>query len=114
LSYRVPFIDHVNIIGGIQGEIDFAITDTLAKGDLVLRHSCGDFEQHLADFVGVKYAIGVTVAITRYISRCSLRRWYPRDEVITVVTRLWPRCRQLSTRARTGPRGCCGRLQYGT
>jgi dTDP-4-amino-4,6-dideoxygalactose transaminase len=59
LSYRVPFIDPREHYRRIKEEIDFAITDTLAKGDLVLRQQLRDFEQHLADFVGVKYAVGV-------------------------------------------------------
>ena len=59
MSYRVPFIDPREHYRKIKGEIDFAITDTLAKGDLVLRQQLRDFEQHLADFVGVKYAVGV-------------------------------------------------------
>lgn len=59
MSYRVPFIDPREHYRRIKNEIDFAITDTLAKGDLVLRQQLRDFEQHLADFVGVKYAIGV-------------------------------------------------------
>jgi dTDP-4-amino-4,6-dideoxygalactose transaminase len=59
LSYRVPFIDPREHYRRIKAEIDFAITDTLSKGDLVLRQQLRDFEQHLADFVGVKYAVGV-------------------------------------------------------
>jgi len=59
LSYRVPFIDPREHYRKIKSEVDFAITDTLAKGDLVLRQQLKDFEQHLAEFVGVKYAVGV-------------------------------------------------------
>jgi aminotransferase EvaB len=59
LSYRVPFIDPREHYRRIRSEIDFAITDTLAKGDLVLRQQLRDFENHLAEFVGVKYAVGV-------------------------------------------------------
>jgi len=59
LSYRVPFIDPREHYRRLKTEIDFAITDTLSKGDLVLRQQLRDFEQHLADFVGVKYAVGV-------------------------------------------------------
>jgi len=56
----VPFVDPREHYRRLKGEIDFAITDTLAKGDLVLRKQLRDFEQHLAEFVGVKYAVGVT------------------------------------------------------
>ena len=43
----------------LKAEIDQAITACLANGDLVNRHQLKDFERHLADFVGVRYAIGV-------------------------------------------------------
>jgi dTDP-4-amino-4,6-dideoxygalactose transaminase len=59
LAYRVPFVDPCEHYRRLKTEIDFAITDTLAKGDLVLRKQLSDFEQHLAEFVGVKYAVGV-------------------------------------------------------
>jgi dTDP-4-amino-4,6-dideoxygalactose transaminase len=59
LSYRVPFINPREHYRRMKDEIDFAITDTLAKGDLVLRQQLRDFEQHLAEFVDVKYAVGV-------------------------------------------------------
>lgn len=59
MSYRVPFIDPREHYRRIKSEVDFAITDTLAKGDLVLRQQLRDFENHLAEFVGVRYAVGV-------------------------------------------------------
>lgn len=59
MSYRVPFIDPRQHYRNLKSEIDFAITDTLAKGDLVLRQQLRDFEKNLADFVGVKFAVGV-------------------------------------------------------
>lgn len=59
MSYRVPFIDPREHYRRMKSEIDFAITDTLAKGDLVLRQQLRDFESHLAEFVGVRYAVGV-------------------------------------------------------
>jgi len=59
LPYRVPFVNPREHYYRLKSEIDFAITDTLAKGDLVLRQQLRDFEKHLAEFVGVKYAVGV-------------------------------------------------------
>ena len=59
MHYRVPFINPREHYRRIKPEIDFAITDTLAKGDLVLRQQLRDFETHLAEFVGVQYAVGV-------------------------------------------------------
>lgn len=59
MNYRVPFVDPRKHYSRLKSEIDGAITDTLARGDLVLRQQLRDFERNLADFVGVKYAVGV-------------------------------------------------------
>lgn len=59
MAYRVPFVDPREHYRRLKNEIDFAVSDTFAKGDLVLRQQLRDFEQNLAQFVGVKYAIGV-------------------------------------------------------
>jgi len=84
LSYRVPFIDPREHYRRIKSEIDFAITDTLAKGDLVLRQQLRDFEQHLAEFVGVKYAIGVNSCYHALHFSLLAAGIGPGDEVITV------------------------------
>jgi dTDP-4-amino-4,6-dideoxygalactose transaminase len=84
LSYRVPFIDPREHYRRIKSEVDFAITDTLARGDLVLRQQLRDFEQHLADFVGVKYAIGVNSCYHALHFSLLAAGVGPGDEVITV------------------------------
>jgi len=84
LSYRVPFVDPREHYCRIKGEIDSAITDTLAKGDLVLRQQLRDFEQHLADFVGVKYAVGVNSCYHALHFSLLAAGVGPGDEVITV------------------------------
>lgn len=84
MSYRVPFVDPREHYRRIKGEIDFAITDTLAKGDLVLRQQLRDFEQHLAEFVGVKYAVGVNSCYHALHFSLLAAGIGPGDEVITV------------------------------
>ena len=59
MNYRVPFVDPREHYRKLKPEIDTAITDTLSRGDLVLRQQLRDFERNLAQFVGVKYAVGV-------------------------------------------------------
>jgi dTDP-4-amino-4,6-dideoxygalactose transaminase len=68
----------------MKGEIDFAITDTLAKGDLVLRQQLRDFETNLAEFVGVKYAVGVNSCYHALHFSLLAAGIGPGDEVITV------------------------------
>ena len=55
----VPFVKPQEHYRRLKAEIDSALTDTLERGDLVLRQQLKDFEAHLAAFVGVKYAVGV-------------------------------------------------------
>jgi dTDP-4-amino-4,6-dideoxygalactose transaminase len=84
LAYRVPFVDPREHYRRLKTEIDFAITDTLAKGDLVLRKQLSDFEQHLAEFVGVKYAVGVNSGYHALYFSLVAAGVGPGDEVITV------------------------------
>jgi dTDP-4-amino-4,6-dideoxygalactose transaminase len=84
LSYRVPFVDPREHYRRIKSEIDFAITDTLTKGDLVLRQQLRDFERNLAEFVGVKYAVGLNSCYHALHFSLLAAGVGPGDEVITV------------------------------
>ena len=84
MSYRVPFVDPREHYRRLKGEIDFAITDTLAKGDLVLRQQLRDFEKSLAEFVGVNYAVGVNSCYHALYFSLLAAGIGPGDEVITV------------------------------
>src|SRR6185295_11446262 len=57
--YKVPFVDPKLHYSTLKSEIDGAIVDCLTKGDLIYRKQLKDFEDRLAEFVGVKYAVGV-------------------------------------------------------
>jgi dTDP-4-amino-4,6-dideoxygalactose transaminase len=59
MAYRVPFVDPRTHYRRYQAEIDAAITECLANGDLVYRDQLRRFEENLAAFVGVRYAVGV-------------------------------------------------------
>lgn len=85
MSYRVPFVDPREHYRRLKPEIDFAITDTLAKGDLVLRQQLRDFEQHLAKFVGMKYAVGVNSCYHALHFSLLAAGIGAGDEVITVA-----------------------------
>lgn len=84
MKYRVPFVDPREHYRRLKSEIDFAITDTLARGDLVLRSQLRAFEEHLAAFVGTKYAVGVN-SCYHALHFCLLASGIGKgDEVITV------------------------------
>ena len=85
MAYHVPFIDPRSHYAKLKPEIDRAIIDCLANGDLVNRHQLKDFlEQHLAEFVGVKYAVGVNSGTMRPVCIAWRRSWAG-HEVITVA-----------------------------
>lgn len=85
MAYRVPFVDPREHYRRLKPEMDHAITDTLARGDLVLRQQLRDFEQHLAEFVGVKYAVGVNSCYHALHFSLLAAGIGPGDEVITVA-----------------------------
>jgi dTDP-4-amino-4,6-dideoxygalactose transaminase len=85
MDYRVPFVDPKEHYRRYKQEIDRAITDTLASGDLVLRRQLRDFEVHLAEFVGVRYAVGVNSCYHALYFSLVAAGVGPGDEVITVA-----------------------------
>ena len=58
-DYKVPFVNFGLAYKKIKPEIDREIQKILANGDLVLRDDVKKFEEKLAKFIGVKYAVGV-------------------------------------------------------
>ena len=85
MAYHVPFIDPRSHYAKLKSEIDRAIIDCLANGDLVNRHQLKDFEQHLAEFVGVKYAVGVNSGYHALLFALLGAGVGPGHEVITVA-----------------------------
>ncbi|MDR4481293.1 MAG: DegT/DnrJ/EryC1/StrS family aminotransferase [Nitrospira sp.] len=85
MAYRVPFIDPRSHYAKLKTEIDRAISDCLTNGDLVNRHQLKEFEQHLAEFVGVKYAVGVNSGYHALLFALLGVGVGPGDEVITVA-----------------------------
>ncbi len=85
MAYHVPFIDPRSHYAKLKPEIDRAIIDCLANGDLVNRHQLKDFEQHLAEFVGVKYAVGVNSGYHALLFALLGAGVGPGHEVITVA-----------------------------
>lgn len=85
MAYKVPFVDPREHYRRYKSEIDFAFTDTLSKGDLVLRQQLRDFETNLAKFVGAKYAVGVNSCYHALHFSLVASGVNPGDEVITVA-----------------------------
>jgi dTDP-3-amino-2,3,6-trideoxy-4-keto-D-glucose/dTDP-3-amino-3,4,6-trideoxy-alpha-D-glucose/dTDP-2,6-dideoxy-D-kanosamine transaminase len=85
VSYRVPFVDPKEHYRRYKSEIDSAITETLANGDLVLRRQLRAFEEHLAEYAGVRYAVGVNSCYHALYFSLAAAGVGPGDEVITVA-----------------------------
>jgi len=83
--YKVPFVDYPEHYNRIWNEIMNAITESLSKGDLILRDQLKQFERNLADFVGTKYAIGLNSGTDALLLSLKAVGIGPGDEVITVA-----------------------------
>jgi dTDP-4-amino-4,6-dideoxygalactose transaminase len=59
MAYQVPFVDPRAHYRRYQKDIDAAIGECLSAGDLIYRQQLRRFEENLAAFVGVRYAVGV-------------------------------------------------------
>lgn len=84
MAYKVRFIDYPEHYRRIWGETLGSIEACLTKGDLIMREQLDQFESDLAEFVGVKHAIGLnsgTDALFFSLKAAGIR---PGDEVITV------------------------------
>ena len=57
--YKVPFVAYSLQYKNLKKEINAAISRILARGVLILRKDVSNFEKKLANFVGVKYAVGL-------------------------------------------------------
>lgn len=85
MAFKVPFVNAREHYRRYRSEFELAITDTLSAGDLVMRGQLKDFEEHLAAFCGVKYAVGVNSGYhALHLSMLALGLG-PGDEVVTVA-----------------------------
>jgi dTDP-4-amino-4,6-dideoxygalactose transaminase len=84
-SMKVPFYGHARQYHSIQAEIDGAIRAVLESESYVMGPALDRFERELAEFFGMKYAVGVnsgTDALWLAFLTLGLK---PGDEVITTV-----------------------------
>jgi len=80
---RIPLVDLRVQYDSIKGEIDSAIREVVENGQFILGPEVKSFEEEIASYLGVKYAIGVasgTDALHLALLACGIK---PGDEVIT-------------------------------
>ena len=83
--YKVPFVNYPEHYRRIWDEVIKAITEALSKGDLILRDQLKQFEENIASFVGVKYAVGVNSGTDALYLSLKAAGVGQGDEVITVA-----------------------------
>ncbi len=81
---KVPFVGYRTQYQNLKQEIDFAMQDVLARGDLIMRKDNDEFEKKLAEFVGTKYAIGLNSGTDALFLSLLALNIGKGDEVITV------------------------------
>jgi dTDP-4-amino-4,6-dideoxygalactose transaminase len=84
MAYKVPFVDFPKQYKNIEKELSSEILRIMANGDFILRSDVSKFENNIANYVGVKYAVGVnsgTDALLLSLLACGIGK---EDEVITV------------------------------
>ena len=85
MAYKVPFVDYPKQYHSIEKEIDAAIKEVLSKGDFILREQLRRFEDNLASFLGMDYAVGLNSGTDAlYLSLLAAGIGHG-DEVITVA-----------------------------
>ena len=57
---RVPFFDWSGLYAERADEFNKVITNVLSKGGFILQKDVEEFEESLADYVGAKYAVGLS------------------------------------------------------
>lgn len=82
MSYQVRFVEPDVHYQRLKTEIDTTMQEVLARGDLILRSQLRDFEQHLAEFVGTKYAVGLNSGFHALHLSCIAAGLGTGDEVI--------------------------------
>jgi len=81
---KVPFVGYKLQYQNLKNEIDSAMQDVLARGDLIMRQDNEDFEKKLAEFIGTKYAIGLNSGTDALFLSLLVMGIGKGDEVITV------------------------------
>lgn len=81
---KIKFINYPLAYKQNKKKIDQAILGCLRRGDLILRKDVEEFESNLAEYLGVKYAIGVNSGTDALFFALKALGIKQRDEVITV------------------------------
>lgn len=85
MPYKVPFVNYTEHYRRIWDEVMGVVTEVLSRGDLILRDQLRHFEENVASFVGVKYAVGLNSGTDALHLSLLAAGIGPGQEVITVA-----------------------------
>lgn len=85
ITHKVPFVNYPEHYRRIWDEVMEVIEGALSRGDLILRDQLRQFEENIASFIGVKYAVGVNSGTDALFLSLKAIGVGPGDEVITVA-----------------------------
>lgn len=87
---NIPFFNYQRQYYKIRNEINDAIDRVLNSGQLILGKELVNFEEKFANYIGVKYAIGVNSGTDALKISLKALAIHPADEVITVANTAVP------------------------
>jgi len=79
---KIPFVNFGLQYKKIKPEIDKTIDDVLSRGDLILRKDVEEFEEKLAKYIGIQYAIGVNSGTDALLFSLLTTNIHQGDEVL--------------------------------
>lgn len=82
MTRKVKFVEPAKLYRMIKEELDAAYFEVMSKGDLIDRGQLRSFEEHLAAFVGTKYAVGLNSGYDALHMSLRAAGIGPGDEVI--------------------------------
>lgn len=85
MKYKVPFVNYPKQYQNLKFEIDEAFYRIMSHGNFILRDDVEQFEQRMADYLGVEYCVGLNSGTDALYLSLLAHGIKQGDEVITVA-----------------------------
>lgn len=85
MAHEVRFVDYPKQYAMLKEELDAAFHEVMSGGDFIMRRHLDEFEGNIAEYVGVKHAIGVNTGTDALYLCASALGLGPGDEAVTVA-----------------------------